>query len=55
MKSSLSIWRYVASVKSTVKSLSIFVAFLENVNFKSDEKLKIFRIFVEDEPKTRQD
>ena len=33
MKSSLSIWRYVVSVKSTVKILSIFVAFLENMNF----------------------
>ena len=29
MKSSLLIWRYVVNVKST----SIFVAFLENVNF----------------------
>ena len=33
MKSSLSIWHYVVSVKSTVKILSIFVAFLENTNF----------------------
>ena len=33
MKSSLSIWRYVASVKSTVKISLIFVAFLENMNF----------------------
>ena len=33
MKSSLSIWRYVVSVKSTVKISSIFVAFLENTNF----------------------
>ena len=31
MKSS--IWRYVVNVKSTVKILSIFVAFLENMNF----------------------
>ena len=30
MKSSRSIWRYVVSVKSMVKSSSIFVAFLEN-------------------------
>ena len=34
MKSSPSIWRYVVSVKSTMKILSIFVAFLENMNFK---------------------
>ena len=33
MKSSLSIWRYVVFVKSTVKISSIFVAFLENINF----------------------
>ena len=33
MKSSPSIWRYVVSVKLTVKILSIFVAFLENMNF----------------------
>ena len=36
MKSSLSIWQYVVSVKSTVKIWSIFVAFLENTNFKKD-------------------
>ena len=34
MKSSPSIWRYVVSVKSMVKISSIFVAFLENMNFK---------------------
>ena len=34
MKSSPSIWGYVVSVKSTVKISSIFVAFLENMNFK---------------------
>ena len=34
MKSSASIWRYVANAKSTVKILSISVAFLENMNFK---------------------
>ena len=34
MKSSPSIWRYVVNVKSTVKILPIFVAFLENMNFK---------------------
>ena len=33
MKSSQSIWRYVVTVKSMVKILSIFVAFLENMNF----------------------
>ena len=33
MKSSTTIWHYVASVKLTVKILSIFVAFLENTNF----------------------
>ena len=33
MKSSLSIWQYVVSVESTVKISSIFVAFLENMNF----------------------
>ena len=34
MKSSPSIWRYVVYVKSIVKISSIFVAFLENTNFK---------------------
>ena len=33
MKSSMSIWHYVASVNWTVKISSIFVAFLENNNF----------------------
>ena len=33
MKSSPSILHYVVSVKSTVKISSIFVAFLENMNF----------------------
>ena len=33
MKSSPSIWHYVVDVKSTVKVSSIFVAFLENMNF----------------------
>ena len=36
MKSSPLIWLYVVNVKSTVKILSIFVAFLENVNFKTN-------------------
>ena len=31
--SSPSIWQYVVSVKSTMKILSNFVAFLENTNF----------------------
>ena len=38
MKSSPSIWHYVVIVKSTVKILSILVAFLEDMNFKKDEK-----------------
>ena len=37
MKFSPSIWRYVVNVKSTVKISSIFVAFLENMNFKSEK------------------
>ena len=32
-KSSPSIWQYVLTVKSTMKISSIFVAFLENMNF----------------------
>ena len=32
-KSSPSIWQYVVTVKSTVNISSIFVAFLENMNF----------------------
>ena len=39
MKSSPSIWRYVVNVKSTVKISSIFVAFLENMNFTMRELL----------------
>ena len=38
-KSSPSIWHYVVSVKPTVKISSIFVAFLENMNFTSAVKL----------------
>ena len=34
MKSSPLIWYYVVDIKSTVKISSIFVAFLENMNFK---------------------
>ena len=37
MKSSPSIWHYVVDVKSTVKISLIFVAFLENINFKWHE------------------
>ena len=33
MKSSASVWRYVVNVKSMVKISSIFMAFLENMNF----------------------
>ena len=33
MKPSPSIWRYVVNLKSKVKMSSIFVAFLENMNF----------------------
>ena len=33
MKSSPLIWHLLYNVKSTVKILSIFVAFLENMNF----------------------
>ena len=35
----MSIWHLLHNVKSTVKISSIFVAFLENVNFKSLTKL----------------
>ena len=34
MKSSPLIWRYVVNVKETVSISSIFVAFLDNMNFK---------------------
>ena len=50
MKSSPSIWRYVVNVKSTVKILSIFVAFLENVNFMCKRKrvnaTTLFEVFL---------
>ena len=39
MKSSLSIWRLLDSVKSTMKISSNFVAFLENMNF-TTQRLK---------------
>ena len=38
MKSSPLIWRYVVSVKWTVKISSIFVAFLENMNFNAPRR-----------------
>ena len=38
----ISIWHYVASVKSTVKISSILVAFLENMNFKRSWKFFLF-------------
>ena len=34
MKSAPLIWHYVVGVKLTVKIFSIFVAFLENMNFR---------------------
>ena len=37
MKCSPLIWRYVVNVKSTVKISSIFVAFLENINFNMND------------------
>ena len=45
MKSSLSIWRYVVNVKSMVKILSIFEAFLENVNFTYTPKTQGYILF----------
>ena len=44
-KSSLSIWHYVVSVKSTVKISLIFVAFLENTNFTNCAKLLSVKFF----------
>ena len=41
MKSSLSIWRYILSVKYTMKFSSIFVAFLENMTFTISGELPI--------------
>ena len=46
MKSSSSIWRYLVSVKSTVKISSIFVAFLENTNFNFDTAWLMYNDFV---------
>ena len=39
MKSSLSIWRYVVNVIVMVKISSIFVAFLENMNFRTAKRI----------------
>ena len=36
----MSIWRYVGNVKSTVKIVSIFVAFSENMNFRKHFKIQ---------------
>ena len=41
MKSSPSIWQYVVIVKSTVNVLSIFVAFLENMNLNKNVSILI--------------
>ena len=46
MKSLPKIWRYVVSVKSTVKILSIFVAFLEKTNFNNKKMGDFFKYFV---------
>ena len=50
MKSSPSIWPYEVNDKSTVKILSIFVAFLENVNFMCKRKrvnaTTLFEVFL---------
>ena len=49
MKSLLWIWHYVINVKSRVKISSIFVAFLENMNFTQhipDYKLYFLLTFV---------
>ena len=40
MKSSPSIWHLLHNVKSMVKILSIFVAFLENMNFNKGAEME---------------
>ena len=45
-KSSPSIWNLLHNVKSTVKILSIFVAFLENMNFKIWTPFFYFRVWL---------
>ena len=47
MKSSLSIWQYVVAVKLTVKILSFFEAFLENINFNHNKLTLTQSIFVQ--------
>ena len=42
MKSSPSIWDYVEDIKLTGKILSIFAAFLENMNFTNEIRLQIW-------------
>ena len=43
MKSSQSIWRLLHNVKLMVKILSIFVVFLENMNFIYEDKMDYFQ------------
>ena len=38
MKSSPANWQYIVSVKSSVKNLSNFLAFLDNTNFNSQSQ-----------------
>ena len=40
MKSSPSIWHLIHNVKSKVKIWSIFVAYLENIDFKNENNSK---------------
>ena len=42
MKSSPLLWRYVVTVKSTGKISSIFVTFLENMNFTKEHNLNTY-------------
>ena len=51
MKSSPLIWHLLHNVKSTVKILLIFVAFLENTNFKSENLLIFFPAYLVETPK----
>ena len=45
MKSLPSIWHLLHDVKSKVKILSIFVAFLENMNFNLEMSFGVFNFF----------
>ena len=45
MKSSQSIWHLLHTVKSTVKISTIFVAFLENLNFNSKKNNKVVHAY----------